>query len=276
MKEIKFSVLMSVYYKENPEFLKQSLESIVNQTLKPREIVLVEDGKLTNDLNKVINEFKTKYSFIHIVKLKKNVGLGKALNEGLKHCKYEYVARMDSDDIALKQRFEKQMKYLINHQSVDVIGSNISEYDELMLRKTSEKHVPETDEEIKKYIKKRNPFNHMTVIYRKDKVIEAGSYVDCPLFEDYYLWCRMAKKGCTFYNIQDNLVNVRAGMYMIEKRGGFSYNKCIINFLKKIKKIGIINEYEYINSAIIRVVVSCCPKKIRMMFYEKKLRKIKN
>ena len=271
--KIQFSVLMSVYYKEKANNLKEAIESIVNQTLLPDEFLIVEDGPLTEELYKVLNEYISKYKWIKTLKLDKNVGLGNALKEGVINCKYEYIARMDSDDISIKERFEKQIKYLEDNPNIDVIGTNINEYDEKMLYKTGNKVVPQNDIEIKKYLKIRNPFNHMSVIYKKERVLEAGNYIDCPYFEDYYLWCRMAKNNCMFYNVQENLLNVRAGNYMITKRGGKNYNKCILNFQKEIKKLGIINEFEYIKNIIIRLIVSSCPKKIRMIFYKKKLRR---
>ena len=269
----KFSVLMSVYYKETSQNLKVALDSVINQSMPPNEIILVEDGKLTDDLYDLISIYKKKYQFIKVIPLSENQGLGKALNEGLKHCKYELVARMDSDDCSVKNRFEKQLRVFDEKQDIDIVGSNVTEYDEKLLNVTSKKNVPETDAEIKKYMKRRNPINHMSVMYKKNSVIKAGSYVDCPFFEDYYLWCRMAKDNCLFYNIQDSLVNVRAGIYMIEKRGGKQYNKYILNFQKKLKKIGIINTYQYITNIIIRTIISSCSPKLRMKIYKNNLRK---
>lgn len=273
LRNVKFSVLMSVYNKERPEYLEKSLRSVFDQTLLPSEVVLVEDGPLTADLDSVINRVKFEHNgLLKIVKMEKNVGLGMALNEGLKHCKYNLVARMDADDFANKNRFEKQISVLINREDVDVIGSNVCEYDEELEKKLSEKIVPENDSEIKKFLLKRNPLNHMTVIYRKNKVIEAGSYLDCPFFEDYYLWCRMANNGCVFYNIQECLVNVRAGVDMIRRRGGRKYNKSILNFQKKIKELGIIGRTRYYKNIFVRVAISSCPNIIRMSFYKGVLR----
>lgn len=273
LRNVKFSVLMSVYNKECPEYLEKSLRSVLDQTLLPSEVVLVEDGPLTADLDSVINRVKFEHNgLLKIVKIEKNVGLGMSLNEGLKHCKYNLVARMDADDFANKNRFEKQISVLINREDVDVVGSNVCEYDKELENKLNEKNVPEHDSEIKKYLLKRNPLNHMTVIYKKDKVIEAGSYLDCPFFEDYYLWCRMANNGCVFYNVQECLVNVRAGVDMIRRRGGRKYNKSILNFQKKIKELGIIGRTRYYKNIFVRVAISSCPNIIRMSFYKGVLR----
>lgn len=271
----KFSVLISVYKKESALNLKKALDSIINQTLKPTEIVLVEDGPLTDELSTLINTYQLNYGFINVVKLEKNVGLGRALNIGLNHCKYQYVARMDSDDFSHIDRFEKQIKFMINNPSIDVIGCNVDEYDEYLNLILSKKIVPEKDSEIKKYMKYRNPFNHMSIVYKKDKVLEVGNYLDCPFFEDYYLWCRMAKNGCNFYNLQESLIDVRTGLYMIKKRGGIQYSKDIVNFEIKILQLGTINFFEFLKNVISRIVISNLPKKIRMKFYKKFLRNCK-
>ena len=216
MKKIKFSVLMSVYKNENPLFFKEAIDSVLNQTYKPSEIVLVEDGKLPKKLESIIQEYESKYNFLRVVRFSKNRGLGPALNDGIKECKYDYIARVDTDDICRKNRFEVQMNYLIEHPNVDIVGSNMNEYDETMKNVISKKIVPETHEEISKYLKKRNPMNHPTVIYKKNKVLEVKSYEDYPYFEDYYLWAKMMKNGCIFYNIQDALYDFRGGSSMIQ------------------------------------------------------------
>lgn len=273
MSKIKFSVLMSIYFREKPEYLESALNSVFNQTIMPNEVVLVEDGSLTDDLDKMISNFEKKYSkILKVVKYEKNRGLGIALHDGLLKCSNEIVFRMDTDDICDNTRFEKQLK-AFEEKNVDIVGSNIVEYDENMENITSYRNVPETDEEIKKRAKKRNPLNHMTVAYKKSAVIDAGNYQDMPYFEDYYLWCRMIQKGYRFYNVQENLVNVRGGNDMIKRRGGKKYVKPILRFEKAIKKIGLINSIEYLINSCERVVISLIPNNIRFMFYKKALRK---
>lgn len=270
----KFSVLMSVYKNENHDYLKESLYSVLNNTLIPDEIVLVEDGPLTKELYDVINFFKNEYiDKIKLVKLEKNMGLGTALSIGLKECSHEIVARMDTDDVCDKYRFEKQIEYIIKHKNIDVIGSNIIEYDEDMLKEKSIKIVPESHIEICAFLKKRNPFNHMSVMFRKSKVINCGSYEKMLYFEDYYLWCKMYKNGCHFHNLQDNLVKVRGGENMVKRRGGVKYISCIRNFLKSIKELGVISNYEYYYYLLLRIVVSLIPNKLRIIIYRKILRK---
>ena len=272
-KKIKFSVLMSVYYKEKPLQLDAAMESVFSQTLMPDEVILVEDGPLTSDLDETIKKYLDKYSeILKVIKLSQNRGLGNALNEGLKHCSYEYVARMDTDDISESKRFEKQIKYLSENNNIDVLGTNIVEYDDLMKNKLSKRTVPTNDEEIKKYAKSRNPMNHVSVIFKKQNVLKAGGYQDCLYFEDYFLWVRMIQNGNTFHNIQESLVNVRGGDEMIDRRGGIKYIKAIYNFEKKIKKLNFIDSKEFIYNIVARTTVAIIPKFLRKVIYEKKLR----
>lgn len=268
-----FSVLMSVYYKENPKFLDQALNSVFTQTIKPSEVVLVEDGELTRELNMVIKKYKENYNkILKIIKFKNNNGLGIALHNGLLECSNELVFRMDTDDISNKNRFEEQLK-VFQDKNVDVVGSNIVEYDSDMNYITGYRIVPEKDLDIKKRAKSRNPMNHMTIAYKKTKVLEAGNYLDMLYFEDYYLWIRMIKNNCSFYNIQENLVNVRAGNDMIKRRGGIKYIKPIIKFEKELYKMKFINVLEYLKNIITRICVTLMPNNIRFIIYKKILRK---
>lgn len=276
MKEIKFSVLMSIYKKENPKYFYDSMNSILNQTLLPNEIVLVEDGELPEELEKVVIEYEKKCSFLKVLRYKENRGLGPALNDGLKKCKYDYVARVDTDDLCAENRFEVQVNFLKENPNFDVIGSNMLEYDEKMKHILSLKKVPEKHNEIEKYIKKRNPMNHPTVIFKKEKVLEVNGYEDYPYFEDYYLWSKLIKNNCKFYNIQENLYDFRAGISMIKRRGGKEYLSCIKKFEKALLKLGIINKFEYIENVIVRFLISLIPDSLRLFIYNKALRQKNN
>src|SRR5690606_27157518 len=189
-----------VYFKEHPDFLQKSLESVLTQTYMPDEVVLVEDGKLTNELYEVIRQCKEAYpNLITTVSLPENMGIGYAMNFGLKHCKNEYIARMDTDDIAHPDRFLKQMTYLAEHPETDLIGSFIEEFHEVPGDMKRYRKVPVEHLKIVNCAKLRCPINHMTVIFRKSKVLEAGSYsYQKNNFEDYPLWYQMIKIGCSF------------------------------------------------------------------------------
>lgn len=273
LKSVNFSVLMSVYGKENPKYLEKAMDSIINQTLVPTEIVLVKDGPLTDALNEMINTYQSRHPSLKVIELEKNVGLGRSLNEGMRHCSFNIVARMDTDDYAERDRFERQISVLMEKPELDVVGSNVCEYDEELVNAVSIKRVPENDADIKKFLKKRNPLNHMSVVYRKDKVLAAGGYMDCPYFEDYYLWCRMAKNDCKFFNIQKPLLRVRAGASMINRRGGLSYAKNAIHFEKEILKLRVINYSGFVSNSLIRTAVALFPNGLRQAFYAKKLRR---
>lgn len=269
-----FSVLMSVYEKEKPEYLEKAIKSILNQTVIPNEIIIVKDGPLNLELENVLSKYKLKYSEIfNYIELKTNQGLGDALNIGVQNCKYNLIARMDSDDVCEKTRFEKQLEKFKNDSKLDVVGSNVTEYEENMDIVIANKYVPEKNEDINKYLKKRNPINHMTVMYKKDKVLQAHNYEKCLGFEDYYLWCKMSKNNAIFYNIQESLVKVRAGKNMYKRRGGKEYVKNIINFERKILKLGIINKLEYIYNICVRVIIAYIPNNTRASIYKKVLRK---
>lgn len=265
---MKFSVLMSVYFKENPSYLDMALDSVFKQTIIPNEVVLVEDGKLTLELDKVISKYEKEYpNILKVVKYEENRGLGIALRDGLLECSNEIIFRMDTDDICVKDRFEKQLEIFKNND-VDVVGSNICEYDEKMINMTGRRIVPETDQDIKKMSKSRNPMNHMTVSYKKQAVIDAGNYQDMAYFEDYYLWVRMIKNNCKFYNIQESLVNVRGGIEMIKRRGGIKYIRPILNFEKSLLDLHLISYFEYLKNIIKRFIGALIPNEIRMFVYK--------
>ena len=236
MEKIKFSVLMSVYYKDKKEYLKIAIDSILNQTLLPNEFIIVEDGTLNEDVEQLLNEYENKNKLIKIIRFKQNRGLGAVLRDGIEYCKYEYIARMDADDFSLPNRFQEQVDYLNKHPNIDLLGGYIAEYNEELNEQISVRKVPLKNNEIKKYIKKRNPFNHPTVIFRKEAVLNCGNYEQMLYFEDYYLWCKMFCDGCVIENIDKILLNFRAGKSMYRRRGNFKYAKAIINFEKNILK----------------------------------------
>lgn len=222
---MKFSVLLSIYYKEAPDNFHQCLQSIVvNQTLQPNEIVIVEDGKLTEDLYQVLNDWEEKLgSLLKRIPLEKNMGLGKALNIGLSHCSSEWVFRMDTDDICFSGRFEKQISFLKQHPDVDILSGQVIEFDTYVNNITGYKKVPLTHEEIIKFSKTRNPFNHMAVAYKKSIIESVGGYQHHAYMEDYNLWLRVLAAGHKSANLKDTLVKVRAGKDMITRRSGKQY-----------------------------------------------------
>lgn len=270
---MEFSVLMSVYYKESPVFLKESIDSILNQTLKPSEIVFIKDGILTDELEKVLEYYNEKHEgLFKFVSFDENQGLGKALRKGIEICSYDIIARMDTDDICVPARFEKEIKELIE-KNLDVVGSNILEFDGDINNIIAERVVPKTDREIKKRAKKRNPFNHMTVMYRKSAVLKAGNYKDFLWFEDYNLWVRMIMSGAKMYNIQEDLVYARTGRNMFGRRGGKEYIKREYKMQKYMLNHKFIRFTRFYINVISRSFVRIVPNKVRRMLYIKMLRK---
>ena len=267
---------MSVYKKEKAEYLQLALDSVINQTLKPDEIVLVQDGELTEELYAVIEKYKQKYPAIFkTYALKQNQGLGKALNFGMDKCSNELIARMDTDDIAEPNRFELQVQEFIKDKDLALCGGQIAEFADNPNEITGYRNVPSTYNEILKFCKKRNPFNHMTVMFKKQAVQNVGEYQHMPYFEDYWLWARILKAGYKTKNIDNVLVKVRAGQDMIARRGGWEYVKCIAKFEKALYKIGIINLFYLLTYAFLRTIIATIPESMRLNFYKWKLRKLK-
>lgn len=269
----KYSVLMSVYHKEKPEYLKSAIDSILNQSVKPDDFVIVCDGPLNEGLDSVIADYAAAIpGLFNIYRLSHNMGLAKALNNGILQCRNEIVVRMDSDDISASDRVEKQLKAMEN-DGYDIVGSNIIEFEENIENTKGMRCVPSQHEEIFAFAKKRSPFNHPSVMYKKSAVIDAGFYEDYRYFEDYNLWVTMLQKGYKGHNIQENLVFMRAGSDMYKRRGGIGYVKCIFRFKNHLRKKGFISVFDFVVSSTAHSIVGVIPNKIREMLYTKILRK---
>lgn len=262
-----FTVLQSVYKKDNPKYLSESLQSIAENTLLPSSIVLVKDGILTPELESVISEWQKKLP-LKVVGYEKNQGLAHALNYGLQFVETELVARMDSDDIAYNNRFEKQIYYMGENPEIVLSSGYISEFNDTKMIPKSIRRVPLLYEEITSYLKKRNAFNHMAVCFRKSAILQAGGYQEVPYFEDYDLWIRVVQKGYQVSNIPELLVDARIGNDMIGRRHGIAYSRYEINFLKRQLKSGFISKSEYMKLVIKRVPVRLFPKRVLKIIYK--------
>ncbi|EFO39590.1 TPA: glycosyltransferase [Vibrio parahaemolyticus] len=228
----KFSVLCSLYYREQPEFLEQCFESLAWQTLQANEIVIVHDGPLTPYLYEALDKWKAILPLKQVI-LEENVGLGEALNEGLKACSYDLILRVDTDDINHRERFKKQVEYMELNPDISAASSDVLEFEVDPQKATRIKKVPRHPN-IRKYSLKRNPMNHMATIFRKDAVIKVGSYKHHLYMEDYYLWLRLLAHGYNISNIPEPLVSARVGNGMLERRSGISYAKSEIKMMRKI------------------------------------------
>lgn len=267
---INFSVLLSVYSNEHREYLSLALNSVFNQTVKPNEVILVKDGHLTEELDETILKFQKRHKNLKIVSLSRNRGLGFALNEGLNHCSYEWIARMDTDDICFPDRFEKQIEIIEKYSELSFISSSIAEFANSPKEIVSYRNLPEFHEEIYNYAKTRCPLNHPAVMYRKQAVLDCGGYREFP--EDYHLWIRALMKGYKFYNIQEPLLYFRTNIDTIKRRGGWRYAIAEIAHQKEFYKIGFISFSQFLKNGISRFLVRVIPSKIRYYLYSGLLR----
>ncbi|MCL1864187.1 MAG: glycosyltransferase, partial [Spirochaetes bacterium] len=259
---------MSVYVKENPQYLDEALYSIWDQqTLKPGQIVLVKDGHLTEELNACINIWKQKLGdVLTLVELPENVGLGAALNKGLEQCRYELVARMDSDDVSLPKRFEKQVAFMENNPDIAASSGVLEEWNENFSKYIGVRTLPLQPEEINKFAKYRCPLSHPVTIFRKSNVLSVGGYPAFRAGEDYVLWSLLLKKEYKLANLSDILLKQRAGSGLMKRRGFKSFK----NEMKAIKyqhSIAFFNKYEYLRFIFIRFFVRMSPNFIKSFLY---------
>ena len=265
---------MSVYAKETAEHLRQCFDSLLSQTVLAREWVVVEDGPLTDELCDVLDECERLHpGLLQRVPLEKNRGLGLALRTGLPHCSYDLVARMDTDDIAVSTRFEEQIERFRQDSRLDICGGQIAEFDESPENVIDYRNVPLEHDEIVSYQRWRSAFNHMTVMYKKESVIRAGSYEDAPLMEDDVLWAHMIQSGCRCCNLNRVLVYARADTAMIGRRGSASYLRKYYNGRRKMLECGFINERELLGSMLIQSAVALSPLWLRTLIFRTVLRR---
>lgn len=252
----KYSVLMSLYVKEDADNFRIAINSMINQTIPPEEIVLVEDGPLTDALYSVINETRdTHPGLITSVVHEKNQGLGPALQHGLEAARNEIVARMDTDDIAVLDRCEKQLNFMSTHPDVTIVGGQIEEFIGEVTNVVGKREVPTSDNELKEFLKKRCPFNHMTVMFRKADILDVGNYQEWFWNEDFYLWIRLALANKKFANLPETLVMVRTGADMYQRRGGKKYFVSEKNIQKFMLKNGLIGYPRYFINVSERLVL---------------------
>jgi len=257
----KVTVLMSIYFKDNPEWLRHSLDSIIRQSLAHDEMILIKDGVLGEVLNKVIDEYKNKIQGLRVIENKKNMGLGLALKKGLECCSNEYVARMDADDYSRSDRFEKQVKVL--QRGYDVVSSWTAVFEKDINEVKIIKKRPKDDSDLKKLAKKRCPISHPGTMFRKSAVLSCGGYEDNYLQEDYCLWVKMMMNGAKFYSIPEPLIYVRTSYDQIKRRGGLKYFISEINSQKFFYRIGFINEVEVVRNVVVRAVIRLLPRNTR-------------
>lgn len=269
-----FSVLMSVYYNEKATYLDQALSSVlIDQSVKPDEVVIVKDGPLTADLEQILNKYLGNYGHIlKIISLSTNQGLGRALSEGLDNCTHEIIARVDSDDINHPLRFEKQLNQFTIDEKLDLVGGNIAEFINNKEDIVSIRKVPSDLYKIRKMAKIRNPINHMTVMFKKRAVLEVGGYQHLSFLEDYYLWVRMLSKGCKLLNLDEILVYARIGDGMYRRRSNREYIRSWLDLQQKMRDYRMINCLQLTINMISIVFFIFTPAKSKKIIYKLFLR----
>ncbi len=258
------SVLMSVYFKEKPEYLKACLLSMVDQTLKADEVVLVQDGPISSDLKAVIERFRESLNIVS-VPLDENVGLACALNEGLKHCSHDLVARMDTDDIAVPDRFAKQVAFMQANSDIAASSGFIEEFNDAG-DVLSQRALPLEHDALVRFAKKRSPLSHPAVIFRKHAVLAVGGYPE--LYpEDYLLWVKLIQAGYKIANVPDVLVRMRTGVDFITRRG-WKFLRGELRIYHYMYKTGFINLFEFINIVLMKSVLRLSPGFIKVFLYK--------
>lgn len=268
----KFSVSMCVYGKDNPEYFDAAIASIVNQTVKPAEIVLVVDGPIPREIDAVIEKYRANLTDIVFrpIYLEQNVGHGEARRICFDNCKFELIALMDADDLSVRDRFEKQLNYFDDNKDVSVVGGYIHEFINAPINCVGKRIVPPDDVDIKEYMKKRCPMNQVTVMFRKNDIASVGGYIDWYCEEDYYLWIRLALAGFKFGNINANLVDVRVGEEMYSRRGGIKYFMSEAKLQSFMLKNKIVSPVRYIINILERLIIQVfIPNKLRGFIFQK-------
>tara|TARA_Y200000002_G_scaffold361983_1_gene348613 strand:- start:16994 stop:17788 length:795 start_codon:yes stop_codon:yes gene_type:complete len=260
-----FSVLMSIYANEKAEYLDECLKSIVGQTLLPTQVVIVEDGPITIELEDAIAKYQKCLNILR-VPIKNNGGLAKALNIGLNFCDNDVIARMDADDICESHRFEKQYSYLEKNPAIAALSAGITEYNQTMTKIIKHKILPSSHEELLKFSKFRSPLNHPAVMYRKQAILSVGGY---PEFfpEDYFLWIKLICNGFMIANLSESLIKMRVGDALSDRRG-WQFLPGELKTLSYMKKHKMVNFLEYLLIFYARGVLRLSPKWLRRLFYK--------
>jgi len=269
-----------------PELLRSALDSILNQTLLPDEILIVADGPVPALLEEEVQRLKFKVQnlpqplpkgkgvpVVTYLPLERHGGLGEAMRRAVEVAKGDYIARMDADDICKPDRFETQMKSFEEEPALSVVGGQIAEFDGDVENITGRRVVPLEHEEIVSYMKSRNGMNHVTTILKKADLLDSGNYQPLEWFEDYYLWVRMIQRGCRFKNIDKDVVLVRAGKAQTDRRGGWAYFKNEVFLFKCLLSQGFITKKRFciniIERGFVRLLMT---SSIRSWFYKSVLR----
>ena len=256
-----FSVIVSIYHKENPEWFREALDSVFAETVLPNEVVLVEDGDLTPELYAVIDHYANIYPIFKIIRNEKNLGLGLSMRKAVEAASNEILARMDTDDIIPPNRFERQLDAI--NRGYDVVSCWSQLCDATMKQNIAIKKRPENHNDIVRLAHRRSPVCHAACMMRKSAVLRAGNYQHCELYEDYHLWARMIMTGAKFYNVQEVLYFVRTTQDQMKRRSGLKYLKTELSFFKTFYHMGFFTINDFIINSGVRIVARLAPVTLR-------------
>ena len=274
VKNIKYSVLMSLYIKEKPEYLKLAIESMINQTLKPDEIVIVKDGRVTSELQEILDNYLVSYpNLFNIIGYEKNRGLGLALNYGISHCKNELIARMDTDDIAKTDRCMKQVKAFFLHPEYCIVGASVDEFYGTIDNITGRRVVPSQAKEIYEFAKRRSAFNHPAVMYRKSAVLKFKGYANLRRNQDVDLFGRMLYGGCKATNFEESLLWFRSDENLAKRRKSWENTWSYIDAIRKFWRVGYSSFFDFIVIVGAQIVMYLMPISVQNWIYKIFLRK---
>lgn len=264
---------MTIYKNDKPDYFELSLKSMLNQSYPPDEVVIVKDGIVSNELQNIIEHYKNDKILIKEVQLEKNVGLGLALNEGLKYTRNELVARMDADDYSMPMRCELQVKEFEKNPRLDIVGCPVDEFVGKIDNIVGTRDVPYSNTEIYKFAKKRDPFNHPTVMYRKSTVMLVGGYSDYRKNQDTDLWIKLLKKGAVCMNLKDHVFRFRFDEETYKKRKSWLNTKILIEIRYKAWRCGFNSLWDFIEIAAAQLIIYLMPLKVQKMLYKNVLRR---
>ncbi|GAB7021072.1 glycosyltransferase [Halostagnicola bangensis] len=273
MTDDSFSVLIAVYGGDEPEHVRDALKSIFDQTVVPNEVLVVGDGPLPDQLQNVLSDMKSAHpETMRVVSLEENEGLGAALKTGVENCSNDIVARMDADDIALRDRFERQLEYFLENPDIDVLGGYVAEFDTDPDEIDRVRTVPTDPDEVRDRASTRNPINHPTVMFDRNAVVTAGNYRPLRSMQDYELWVRMITQGYTVSNLPEVLVKCRAGSDFYNRRGGLSYARLEVYLQREFSRMGAVSFPRMLLNIAARVPLRIAPKSFRSAVYRTFLR----
>ena len=269
---MKFSALLSIYKGTTSADLSKCLSSLLLQTLRPDEVLVIKDGPISKGVENCLKHYNQQLP-LRTLEYPINRGLGPALQEALPHCKNDIVARVDTDDVCVPDRFLKQITYLQEHRTISVVGGALLEHYDSDRAHSVIRSAPTNHRRLTRYAKQRNPLNHPTVMFRKTDVLSSGGYEKCDLFEDYYLWVKMIIHGYRLANLPDILVETDVNPDYFRRRGGLDYIRYEIQLAEKLRRLEFFTRLDKYRFIVSRLPLRLSPWRLRRRIYELLLRK---